>query len=512
MIPVLLLVGCGAGSAKGAATGQPSIAIYAHNSEPILDWDPSVEFSNGIVVLNNVYETLCRYDPIADKVEPLLATEYSKSADSLSWTFKIRKGVKFHDGEELNAEAVKFSIDRTMKLGKGAAYIWSAVKKIEAVDASTVRFDLSYPAPIDLVASAGYAAFIMSPKAVSSHPDSWLSEGNAVGTGPYKLESFKMGQEVVLTKFEGYWRGWQGKHYDKVVFQKIPETASRRQMVEKGDASFTMELPYEDVNVLKGNAAVTVYEAPSFQNLMFFFNTAKKPLSDKLVRQALSYAFPYGDVVKYAMGDNAVQSRGAIPVGHWGRSESLFQYAYDLAKAKELLAKAGYAKGFKLLFTYMSGDEAEKKSAELYKSELAKIGVDLEIRAMPWDSQWELSKSTDPKKRQDMMAMYWWPDYASPSTWLFNLFHSEDSINYNVAYWKNPAFDKLIDKASEASGVDRAGAEKLYVEAQGILIQEAPAIFAYDKKVAFVMNKSFKGFKDNPIYPNVVFFYDTYKE
>lgn len=510
----LLLAGCG-GSDSGQKPdqGQMQIAVYAFNSEPVLDWDPSVEFSNGIVVMNNIYETLLKYDSLHDKIEPVLATEYSKSEDSLTWTFKIRQGVKFHDGTDLNAEAVKFSIDRTIELGKGAAYIWSCVKEINVVDDYTVEFKLNYPAPLDLIASSGYAAFIMSPTAVKNNPEDWLSQGNAAGTGPYMLQSFKMGQEVVLTKFEQYWKGWEGQHFDKVVFQKIPETASRRQMVEKGDADITLELPYEDVNALKGNANVTIIEEPSFQDLMFFLNCEKKPLDNVRVRQALSYAFPYEEVVKYAMGDYATQSKGAIPLGHWGHGADLPQYTYNLEKAKELLAEAGYADGgFKLLLTYMSGDEAEKKAAELFKSQLAKLNIELEIRAMPWESQWEMAKSPEPGKRQDIFVMYWWPDFASPYSWLLNLYHSEDHPMYNMGYWKNAEFDRMIDAANETSGIDRAKAEQMYIDAQKILVDEAPAIFAYDKKSVYVLNKSFKGYEYNPIYPNVVFFYDTYRE
>ena len=178
-----------------------------------------------------------------------------------------------------------------------------------------------------------------------------------------------------------------------------------------------MELPYEDIEALKGNPSVNVMEVPSFQNLIVFFNTEKAPLDNKLVRQALSDAFPYGDVVEYAMGGYAVQGKGPIPVGHWGHGDDLFQYQHDLDKARELLARAGYPDGgLELLLTYMAGDEAEKKAAELFKAELAKIGINLEIRSMPWESQWELSRNPDPQKRQDLLIMYWWPDYASPYT------------------------------------------------------------------------------------------------
>lgn len=514
LLVVFALTGCGGGTSTGKnqADTKPRIAFYAFNSTPILDWDPSVEFSNGVIVLHNVYETLLRYDPLADKLTPVLATGYEKSDDGLTWTFHIRKGVKFHDGTELNAQAVQYSIQRTIDLGKGAAFIWDPVQAINVKDDYTVEFKLKYPAPLDLIAASAYGAFIMSPEAVKSHPNDWLSQGNEAGTGPYKLKSYRLGEEVVLEKFDGYWQGWDGVHFDNVVIKKITETATRRQLVEKGDADITIELPYEDVEALKKNPDVNVAVGPSFENLFMMFNTDKAPLDNKLVRQALSYAFPYDDVVKYSMGNFATQARGAIPYGLWGYGADLFQYRYDLAKAKALLSEAGYADGgFKLVLTYMSGDEAEKRAAELYKAELAKLNIELEIRGMPWEAEWEQAKSPDPHKRQDIFTFYWWPDVASPFTYLFNLFHTQQEILFNLAYWENEEFDKLVDKAAELSGVDRAKAEELFIQAQEILVKEAPALFVYDKQYVRLLRKSFKGYKDNPAYPHVVFFYDTYR-
>jgi len=514
LIMVFVFAGCG-GTTTGGDQGEsrPQVALYAFNSAPILDWDPSVEFSNGVIVLHNVYETLLRYDPLEDKFIPVLATDYEKSEDGLTWTFHIRKGVKFHDGTELDAEAVRFSIQRTIDLGKGAAFIWDPVEEINVLDEYTVEFKLKYPAPLDLIAASAYGAFIVSPEAVKSHPEDWLSQGNEAGTGPYKLKSYQLGEEVVLEKFEDYWRGWEGPHFDTVVIKKIPETATRRQLVEKGDADITIELPYEDIEALKEHPDVNVVVGPSFQNLFMMFNTDKPPLDNKLVRQALSYAFPYDNVVKYSMGSFARQARGAIPYGLWGHGEDLFQYEYDLDKAKELLAEAGYPDGgFELLLTYLSGDEAEKKAAELYKSELAKLGIELEIRGMPWEAEWEQAKSPDPNKRQDIFTFYWWPDVAGPHTYLYNMFHSQEEIFFNLAYWENEEFDKLVDEAAELSGIDRARAEELYIQAQEILVEEAPAIFVYDQQYVRVLNKSFKGYEDNPAYPHVVFFYDTYRE
>ncbi len=514
MLMTSFLSGCG-GSGGTSAEGKemPEIAYYSYYSEPVLDWDPSVEASNGYIVMNNTYETLLRYDPAEDKVINVLSTGYTKSEDGMVWTFDIRKGVKFHDGSEVNAEAVKFSIDRTKRIGKGLSYIWDPVDQINVIDTYKVEFKLKYPAALDMVACTPYAAFIMSPKSVSSQPEDWLSKGNEAGSGPYMLESNKMGEEVVLTKFNDYWQGWEGKHFDKVIIRKSAETSTRRQMVEKGEADITMALPPEDVESLKSNPNVEVKVEPSFENLFLFFNTEKEPLNKKELRQALSYAFPYEDVVNYALGGNAQQSTGPIPNGFWGHGDKLPQYKYDLEKAKELLAKAGYPDGgLKLELTYQAGDEGERKTAELYKAELAKLNIELEVRGMPWESQWSKSKNPDPKDRQDIFMQVWWPDLPSPYSWLYNLYHTEGEILYNVGYYKNKAFDDMIDEANRMSSIDRAKAEEMFIKSQEMLIEDAPSIFAVDKKFVWALNKSFKGHKFNPIYQNVVFFYDTYRE
>ena len=162
--------------------------------------------------------------------------------------------------------------------------------------------------------------------------------------------------------------------------------------------------------------------------------------------------------------------------------------------------------------TYAAGDEAQKKTAELYKSELAKLNIDLEIRGMPWESQWDMGMDPDPNKRQDIYVMYWWPDLASPYSYLYNIFHSQDEILFDLAYWKNPEFDNLIDEANIQSGIDIEKSEEMFVKAQEIMVEEAPAIFAYDKQYIKIYNKDIKGYVDNPAFPNVVFFYELYQE
>lgn len=507
---------CG-GNQNSAAGGQKQgdemdVMYYAYNSIPILTWDPSIEFSNGIIVLNNIYEQLLRFNAATKEYEKVLATEYSKSDDGLVWTFKLRPDVKFHDGTPFNAEAVKYSVERTKEIAQGASYIWDPVKEINIIDDLTVEFKLSYAAPMDVIVSCPYAAFMLPPS-LKDKSGSWFEEGNACGTGPYKLQETSMGDEVILTRNDDYWKGWDGEHFEKVIVKKISETSSRRQMIEAGEADITVELPSEDIEALKSSGKVNVEVVPSFTNLIGFYNTKKAPLDNVKVREALSYAFPYDDVVKYAMGGYATQSVGPVPDGMWGHSEDLMKFNYDLDKAKQLLNEAGIKEGqLKLLLTYMSGDEAEKKMAELYKGELSKIGVELEIRSMPWESQWDMAMGTDTSAQQDIFIMYWWNDLSTPYSYLYSLFHSEDKTLYNLAYYKNAEFDDLIDEAQSKTALNMEDAEKDFIKAQELLMKDNPAIFMYDKNVAWIKSPALKGHVDNPSYPFVVFFYDCYRE
>ena len=525
-VMALGLAGCGNGSSGGTSDGTAgetqqavkeekstdsmNVATYLYKSEPLLDWDPSVEFSNGIVTFSNVYETLVFYDANTDKVEPRLATEYECSEDGLTWTFKIREGVKFHDGTDLNAEAVKFSIDRTMEKGMGASFIWDPVQEVKVIDDYTVEFDLKYPAALDLIAATGYAAYIYSPASVEGYGDAW-PEGAECGTGPYVIQGFTPSKEIILSRFEEYWRDWKDNQFDKVVISKVEETATRRQTMEKGDGDITYALPAQDIEEMKQNQQLEITPEGTMQNVILFLNTEKAPLDNLKVRQALAYAYPYEDVVNYAVGGYAKQSVGVIPRTLWGHDDNLLQYSYDLDKAQALLDESGVdPSSINLLLTYTSGDEAIKKGCELFKTELAKLGISLELRAMSWETQWEMAKGAE-SGRQDIFVMYWWPDTPSPYTWLKNLYYSEETPYYNMNYYSNSDLDAMVDEANVITATDRDAAAKIYSDAQKLILDDCVSIFAYDIDNVWVTNKTFQGHVDNAAYPDVVFFYDCYR-
>lgn len=517
LVVVMLLAGCGGGSNSGSGSGasaDPStqnVAYYAYVYPPTDDWDPSSCFDMGIATLLNLYDTLLRYDPDTDTFTKVLCDEYSSSDDAMTWTFHIREGATFHDGTPVNAEAVKFSFERTIEKGLGASYIWAAVDHFEVTDEQTLVMHLAYPDAMDLVASSPYAAFVMSPTALETNGDDWLVAGNEAGSGPYYLEANTNGEQVILSKFEGYWGGWKEGQFDKVVIQKVAESTSRRLMLESGEADFVSSLPSEDVEALSGNSNVTIVRSNAFENLVITLNCESGPLSDVNVRKAVSSAFPYEDVIQYALGGNGSRATSPVPKGLWGSVEEgeLPVYNYDLDQAKEYLAQSAYPNGgFTLTLTYVTGIEEQRKLAELFQSELGKLNISLDIQPMTADMYIEKGQSSDLNDRQDMSILVWYPDVPSPYTFYYTFYHQSDPLSFNWTYYKNDDFDALIDEANAMSAVDRDGAIAKYKEAYSMLYEDCPAITAYDLDYVHCYDSSVVGYESNPCYPYTVFFYD----
>jgi peptide/nickel transport system substrate-binding protein len=495
--------------AKESGEASQNIFIYAHPTA-FPDLNPASSFSNDLVIMANCYEGLTFYNPPGrdEIISPKLATSWETNEENTVWTFKLREGVKFHDGEPFNAEAVKAAIENTIKLGAGASYIWASVESIEVVDEYTVQFNLGYPAPLDLVASAGYSAWIYSPKAYTEKGADWFNTGNCAGTGPYVIASYERGSRMVLSRNPDYWGGWSEGQFDTAVFEVVEDPVVRQQMIEAGTAAFTYDIPPDNLAALSARTDVVVYNNPSFQNLLGLLNTKKPPLDNLLVRQALSYSFPYEQFIAGVMGDRATQSYGPVPAGMWGHSKEIKQYNYDLDKARALLTEAGHPDGgFDLLYTYATGDLDEQQAGELWKAELTKLGINMELQAMSWEAQWDLGKS-DPQNAQDVFVMYWWPDYMSPVSFLYSVFHSEEETLFNLGYYNNPKFDELIETADSISGSDPGKATEMFVQAQELLLEDTPSLFFYDLSNTHLARSDIKGFKDNPGYPHVVFIYE----
>lgn len=497
-----------------AAMAQDDSVLKVATTANITTWDPVKSFSTEAFYLGNIYEPLLWINPPGSEepFTPALATSWESSADGMTWTFQIRPDVTFHDGEPLTADVVVASI-QAAKDHAGASFIWAPLESITATGPLTVEMQLSYAAPMDLVASSLYGAWIVSPKALeaAAADDTYFEAGAGVdgGTGPYTIESYTPDSEVLLKASPEYWGGWDDvDHYDRVLVSIIPEAISQQQALDGGDVDIAFSVPLENIASYASNPDYTVVDEPSFFNYVGLFNTQRAPLDDPKVRQALSYAIPYDDIITVGAQGFGAQSRGPVPAGVFPYDASVPQYTYDMDKAKALLAEAGHADGgFSMEITYAAENQNEARFAPLLQDSFSQLGIDVTLTPMQFNQQWERGKG-DPDGRQDMFLLLYWPTYSDAgSDNMWSLFHSSEAPFFNLSYWDDPAYDGLIDEAATRTATDRAAAQAGYTQALERLVDQAPGVFFYDTRFVAPIPTRIAGYQYNLNYPFAQFFY-----
>jgi peptide/nickel transport system substrate-binding protein len=511
-VVALSVAGCGStkqpsGAPVSGGQGGDRTFTYSDNNEIMVGWDPASSYSNENIAMSNMYDQLVRYDSEAKKVVPNLATSWSSANGGKQWTFKLRDGVKFHTGRTMDAAAAKAAIERTIKLNQGAAYEWGAVKQIATPDAQTLVFKLKYAAPLDLIATSGYSAYIYDTKAAPKL-GKWFADGHDAGTGPYTVAQWNKGADVELrlSAFDGYWGGWNGAHYKRAVFRHVPSDTTAAQLLQSGDTTFVSRLQPQLWKKMGTTSGLKTSSVPTFQNLLAMFNTQSGPLADVRVRKAVQSAMDYSGLLSALKGAGEA-AHGVIPQGLLGYDAGLTQQQ-DTGAAKTLLAQAGYGPGKKpitLTLTHAEGDDDQALAASILKSNLAPLNIKLDVRPMQWTSQWDKAKSTDPSKHQDIFVMYWYPDYADPFSWFTNLFKSANPPYFNLSYYRNASFDKTVDSLQALTATDRAKADATYKQLQRQLMDDAVSPVLYVQKSLRAYRDEFTGYVDNPAYSNVVF-------
>ncbi len=504
----LALTGCTVSKQGGGGAEKPAVLTVAA-SAAITTWDPVRSFSTEALYLGNVYETLLKKNPegSAEDFTPVIAESWEPSADGKTWTFHLNQAAKFHDGTPVNADAVKQSIEAAKEYG-GASFIWAPLEKIETPDEQTVVMHLSYSAPMDLIASATYGAWIVEPSALTASKDDedYFAKGIDAGTGPYTVSSYTPGSEVVLKTAKDYWNADNAPYYQTVDVKITPDAVTAQQMLTAGEIDLATSLPMENVDSVAKQTGAEVRKANSPFNFLAYFNTKRPPLDDPKVRQALSYAIPYQDLIDVGAYGYGTQSHGPVPKGIFPYSESVPQYSYDLDKAKALLKESGHADGLKLTLTYASENPSEARFVPLIKDAYAKIGVELDVRAELFNQQWEEAKA-DPKKAQDIFVVYYWPTYSDAGVDNLNsLFAYTDKPFFNLSYWHDAEYEKLLGEAGKLTGSDRPAAQAKYEEAMKLLVEQAPGAFLYDPQAVMVVPKDLSVGEFNENYPFTTFF------
>jgi len=470
------------------------------------DWNPAATYSEETYVLGNIFETLTFYKD--GKVLPRLATSWERSDGGKTWTFNLRKGVKFHDGADMDAKAVKTSVEWTKKLGKGAAFLWGGLQSTETPSSHTVVFKFKSPIALDLVASGQYGSYIIAPSSTVQGHD-WLQKGQGAGTGPYKWVSHEKGVQIVLEKFDDYWGGWKAGQIDRVIVKTVKEGSTRIQMIKSGEGDFAV-VPSDQVEAINAADGVSVSKGTGWRNSMFLFNFKKAPTDNAKFRQALAHLFDYKSVLSDIMHGVGSAPVGPLPKTMWGHGK----YAmpdFNIAKAKQLLAESGVPKSeWKVSAQYIGSVGSYANSMELFQANAAEVGVKVELLPNEWGVMWGKAKKLE--SSTNLTSMTWWPAYATPSDWLYSQWRTEKKALFNLSFYSNPAFDKALDAAIAEEGIDLKASAAKYVKAQDVLMKDTPAIFMADSDRYYAHSDKLKGMDKqfNPAY-ETLFFYELRK-
>ena len=479
--------------------------------------DPQVSFDGQSPLLwRAVYENLIKYEGDTLNLVPHLAESFEVSPDGLTYTFKIREGVTFSDGEPLNAAAVKLSVDRQIGVEQGIAYALANVDSVETPDDMTVVLKLSAPSDGALSAFAGlYAPYIISPKAITEHEQdgdlaqAWLRD-NMVGTGPYILDSYTQSQQAVFSRNPNYWGGWDGDHVDQIIISYVKEPATERLVLEQGEIDVALFLPDDAVEEVDGAPGIVVTDVPSFNLYYLVLPTREGPTADKKVRQALAYGFDYDTWVNDIMRGKAQQAQGPIPSNFVGFNPDTPKYSFDPDKARALLAEAGYPDGgFTIPYTYETGYFWKRPLGELFQSNMADLGITVDIQELSPTAWADLL--SNPETANHAFGLVWWPTLNTPYDYMFSLFATEaqGTAGYNWGYFSNADLDGLL--AAGTIEPDEAKRMEIYGKAQDLLVDEAPALFVYEKRYRLPMRDTVQGFVFNGIYIETLNFYGMSK-
>lgn len=524
------LAGCGGGTKEAAKPakntaeqGKVQDTLIVGRGGDSAALDPSiVTDGESIKISQQVFDTLLDYKEGTTEVQPALAESYEVSEDGLTYTFKLRQGVKFHDGTDFNADAVVFNFNRwndpnsPYKFeGDSFDYFDSmfgtaesrVIKEVKAVDANTVEFILNQPqAPfLQNIAMPSFA--IASPKAIEEKKEKFKEE--PVGTGAFIFKEWKRNDSITLEKNPNYWQEGLPK-LNKVIVRSIPDNSARLTALQAGEIDFMEDVNPDDLATVEGNQDLQKIVRPSFNVGYLGFNTQHKPFDNKLVRQALNHAVNKEAIVQAFYAGLAEPAKNPMPPSLWGYNDEIQDYPYDLEKAKALLAEAGYPNGIdqELVFYAMPVSRPYmpdgKKVAEALQAEFAKIGVKTRIESPEWATYLNDLKEG---KKEDLFMLGWTGDNGDPDNFIYTLLDKDTIPGNNYAYYVNEELHEILVQAQKST--DQAERTELYKQAQVIIKEDAAWIPLVHSTPLLAGKANMKGYVPSPTgsesYQNVYF-------
>lgn len=498
---VALTLAMGAAMPALAQT-PPNVLFVGQIAEP-KSLDPhAVTAANDFRILANIYDGLVQFKAGTLEVEPALAESWEISGDGLTYTFKLREGVAFHDGTPLTADAVKFNFDRMLKEDHPfhdtgpfpLAFFFSSITEIEAPDELTVVMTLSEPFAPLLANLATPTGYIVSPAAVE---ESGKDFGRApVGTGPFKFAEWRSNELVAVEKNADYWGG--APTLEAVVFRPITDANTRTAEMLAGGLDVMVEVPPVSLSEFE-NDNYKILQTAGPHLWFLILNMKEGPFTDKLVRQAANYAINKEALVTDILEGTAEVAAGPTPPAFgWAYNEALEPYPYDPEKARELLAEAGMESPGVTFFVTDGGSGMLDPVAmgTAIQADLAAVGFDVKIETYEWNTfLGEVNPGLEGKA--DMAEMAWMTN--DPDTLPFLTLRTEawpDKGGFNSGYYSNPEVDELLNKARVSTSQEERA--ELYKRMQEIVVEDAPWVFVANWKQNAVTTANVKGLELQP--------------
>jgi peptide/nickel transport system substrate-binding protein len=494
-----------------AATPKDTL-VMAYVIDDIISLDPAdiYEFSSS-EYMANTYDRLVMINP--DKPSELkfsAAESYTVSDDGKTYDFKIRPGIKFHSGNEMTAEDAAFSLIRFVKINGNPAFIMNQFgltkdnvdKLVRVKDPMTLEIetDAAY-APSFFLNCLSYTSVVIDKKLAMSHEkdgdmgNAWMKT-NEAGSGPFSLKSYKPNESLVLDTNEGYWDGVPKiKH---VLIKNVTESATQQLLVQKGDVDIARNLNGDQLKSIKGNGDLKTVSSPKATLWYMGLNVKNQYLGNQDARQAMKYLVDYDGLQKTQFDGIGIKHQTFLPDGQLG-ADNETPFTYDLAKAKELLKKAGFPNGFDVTIDVTNKSEGRELAASLQNS-MAKAGVNLIIRLA--DNKTTLTKYR--ASEHDIYLGQWGSDYQDPHS------NADGYLNSPLAkrnQWLSPERAAAVMAARDEK--DSAKRAKLYMDLQKMALDESPYVILFQQVETAAARKSVDGFIIGPtfdlnLYKNVV--------
>jgi peptide/nickel transport system substrate-binding protein len=477
--------------------GEGGTFVYARAGDPE-NLDPALQGPDTIAS-QQIFEGLVAFDGATTQIKPLLARSWEASADGLTYTFNLRRGVTFHDGTPFDAAAVKWNFDRwkdeSNLYHRGEFAYWNfvagfneVVKSVEVVDPTTVRISLDRPQGPFLLNLALFAFGFSSPTAMAADYEKSLR--NPTGTGPFKFTERVAGDRVVLDRNPDYWG--EPANLDRVVIRTLPDNGARFLALRGGSVDMIEGPNPEDVSTARRDRGLSVILRPPLNVGYVGFNLNAKPFDNLRVRQAVAAALNRRTIVDALYGSTSTVASQLIPPGMLGYNPDVKGPVYDPDKAKRLLSEAGLANGFSTELWYMPVNRPympdSRAIGEAMASDLGKVGIKVELKTEDWGSF--LTART--KGKYPMYQLGWIGDNGDPDNFLFAFFGNYAGENT----WDNAQVRSLLRQAQTST--DSTERDEAYRQVNALVDAELPRVPLAHNSTPLIARSYVKGFIANP--------------